>query len=231
MTEKNENILDGLNKRVDGDVLALNYAHAIAQIAQLSPEEKTRLLMDCAAVLRNERASKDERLRITAVRVLVALLPMSLEVITSLLNKFAGRHHYEVHYTLFCYLDWAQEMPYAASLTQSILPLVETYFLSVPRQTAHAVWMAADMMGEHWDVREAIPLLTGTALATRYAVGREGSILGLEKIVGRLAAGSSEEEKVLKTLREVSLSDRSGRVRKEAQSVLRERRNKSNESA
>ena len=86
-------------------------------------------------------------------------------------------------------------------------------------------------MGEHWDAREAIPLLTGTALAARYAVGREGSILGLEKVMGRLAAGSSEEKKVLKTLREVSLSDRSGRVRKEAQSVLRERRNKSNGSA
>ena len=231
MIDEYVNALALLNAQAGGGILAQNYSHVLDEIAQLDVEAKTRLLTACSTVLNEERVGQDTQGRITGVRVLVALLPLSLETISSLLSRFAARHDYETHFTLFCYLDWSQQRPETPPPAQSILPLVETYFLTVPRQTARAVWMAADMMGEHWDEHEAIPLLTRTVLAARYAVGREGSLLGLEKVLARLPVGSREEAELLKTLRSVSLSDRSRRVREEAREVLRERWKKSNQNS
>jgi len=231
MTDDYANAVALLNAQVGGDTLAQNYAHVLDEIAELDPGDKLRLLASCDTVLNDERVGQDTSTRITAVRILVALLPLSLEAITDLLSRFAGRRDYETHHTLFCYLEWVQEMPKAAILTQSILPLVEAYFLNVPRQTARAVWMAADMMGEHWNEQTAVPLLTKTVKAARYAAGRQGSLLGLEKALARLTAGSNAEAELLKTLRGVSLSDRSGRVRAEAREVLRGWRKKNHRIA
>ena len=220
MTEANDSILADLNRRVGGDILVLNYAHVIAQIARLNPEEKTHLLAYCVAALRDERARKDERLRITTVRAVVALLPLSLEMVADLLVNFSSKHDYEIHFTLFCYLDWTQEMPDALPLTKSVLPLVENYLLQVPRETARAAWMAVDMLGDHWDTTEALPVLINVARNARHSVGREGGILGLEKALERLTVENSASHDVLEVLQGVSFTDRSRRVREEAQSVI-----------
>jgi hypothetical protein len=148
-----------LNGEIGGDILQFDYSKVIVMISELDSEEKETILAACVNALEGEQSNKNEQVRVAAVRTVVALLPLSLETIASLLHRRQNRHHYEVHFTLFCCLDWTQEMPDAALLTKDVLPLVEKYLMTVPRPTALAGWMAGDMLGGHWNEQEAIPLL------------------------------------------------------------------------
>ncbi len=93
--------------------------------------------------------------------------------------------------------------------------------MAVPRETARAAWMAADMLGEHWDGEEAMPLLIRTAQGARYRVGRELSIMGLDNILDKLPAEGDAHKNILKTLRKISRSDRSASVRADAKDILK----------
>lgn len=216
-----------LNAEVGADILKADYANVIAAVNQLAVEQKVAILAVCVSALSGPQPSNNEAVRIAAVRVLVALLPLSLAAIADLLSRCQNKHHYEVHFTLFCYLDSAQEMPDASSLTKDVLLLVENYLMTVPRKTALAAWMAGDMLGEHWNEQEAAPLLMRTAQGAKYSVGRELSVLGLGDMLGRLPVGSAFHKDILKTVRKVSSSDPSRYVREDAKMLLKQWRKSS----
>ena len=211
-----------LNAEVGADILKADYANVIAAVNQLAVEQKVAILAVCVSALSGPQPSNNEAVRIAAVRVLVALLPTSLAAIADLLSRCQNKHHYEVHFTLFCYLDWAQEMPDAFSLTEDVLLLVENYLMTVPRKTARAAWMAGDMLGEHWNEQEAVPLLMKTAQGAKYSVGRLQSVFGLAHMLDRLPVESDTHKSILKALRKISSSDPSKDVRKNAKGELRD---------
>jgi len=211
-----------LNAEVGEDILKADYANVIAAVNQLAVEQKVAILAVCVSALSGPQPSNNEAVRIAAVRVLVALLPTSLAAIADLLSRCQNKHHYEVHFTLFCYLDWAQEMPDAFSLTEDVLLLVENYLMTVPRKTARAAWMAGDMLGEHWNEQEAVPLLMKTAQGAKYSVGRLQSVFGLAHMLDRLPVESDTHKSILKALRKISSSDPSKDVRKNAKGELRD---------
>ena len=211
-----------LNAEVGADILKADYANVIAAVNQLAVEQKVAILAVCVSALSGPQPSNNEAVRIAAVRVLVALLPLSLAAIADLLSRCQNKHHYEVHFTLFCYLDWAQEMPDAFSLTEDVLLLVENYLMTVPRKTARAAWMAGDMLGEHWNEQEAVPLLMKTAQGAKYSVGRLQSVFGLAHMLDRLPVESDTHKSILKALRKISSSDPSKDVRKNAKGELRD---------
>ena len=220
-TEESSKTIAFLNDKMGEDILQANYSKVITKFSQLDIEQKKATLAVCISALSGEQSKRNKHIRIAAVRVIVALLPMSLGAVTSLLSRFLNKHHYEVHFTLFCYLDWAQEMPDASALTKDVLRLMENYLLKVPRKTALAAWMAADMLGEHWNEQEAAPLLIKTAQTAKYSVGRQFSIMGLEGILGRLPRESGTHRNILKIVRKISLPDHSEYVKKDAKAVLK----------
>lgn len=128
------------------ELLQTEYSEVIAKSSGLAVEEKHAVIAACVLALNGEQTKKNEQARVAAVRAIVALLPLSLGTVAGLLNKRQNRHHYEVHFTLFCYLDWSQEMPAASSMTKDILQMVQNYIMAVPRTTARAAWMAGDML-------------------------------------------------------------------------------------
>ena len=216
-----------LNGEIGADILGSEYSRVMTKINQLDVEQKESVLATCIPVLNGVQSRKNDAVRIVAVRVIVALLPLSLAAIADLLSRCQNKHHYEVHFTLFCYLDSAQEMPDASSLTKDVLLLVENYLMTVPRKTALAAWMAGDMLGEHWNEQEAAPLLMRTAQGAKYSVGRELSVLGLGDMLGRLPVGSAFHKDILKTVRKVSSSDPSRYVREDAKMLLKQWRKSS----
>ena len=208
-----------IQKEAD-EILQQEYSAVIARISGLADEQKHTALAACVAALDGEQTTKNMSLRIAAGRVIVALLPLSFGAIAELLTRRQNRHHYEVHFTLFCYLDWSQEMPAAASVAKDVLLLVKNYLMTVLRPTARAAWMAGDMLGDHWNTAGAMPLLIQTAQTARYSVGRQAGLLGLEKILERLSASEAAYADALALIAEVSLSDRSRYVREDANAVL-----------
>ena len=211
-----------LNAEVGADILKADYANVIAAVNQLAAEQKVAILAVCVSALSGPQPSNNEAVRITAVRGIVALLPTSLAAIADLLSRCQNKHHYEVHFTLFCYLDSAQEMPDASSLTKDVLLLVENYLMTVPRKTALAAWMAGDMLGDHWNAQQALPLLMKTAQGAKYSVGRVQSVLGLGRILDRILVENDAHKNILKMLRKISSSDPSKYVRENAKEMLRD---------
>lgn len=213
------NISTTIDEIVGMDILRADYENVLVVVATLDDGKKARLLEISRSALAGIQSSKEQDLRISAVRAIVALLPLSLDYITELLRKVSGKQDYETHYTLFCYLDWTQRMPEAASLKRRVLPLLEGYLMLVPRATARAAWMASDLLGCHWDVAEALPILLRTAQQAGHAAGREAAVLGLEKVLAGLPAQSPCLEEILNILWKVSLHDRVPAIRREAETI------------
>ena len=211
-----------LSARLGSQLVRAVRQGCVTSVNQLDVEQKESVLATCIPVLNGVQSRKNDAVRIVVVRVIVALLPTSLAAIADLLSRYQNKHHYEVHFTLFCYLDWAQEMPDAFSLTEDVLLLVENYLMTVPRKTARAAWMAGDMLGEHWNEQEAVPLLMKTAQGAKYSVGRLQSVFGLAHMLDRLPVKSDTHKSILKALRKISSSDPSKDVRKNAKGELRD---------
>lgn len=212
-----------LQKEVD-NILQSEYSAVITKLSGLADEEKYTILAACIIALNGEQTKKNGRLRIAAVRAIVALLPLSLGAIAELLTRRQNKHHYEVHFTLFCYLDWSQEMPVASSVTKEILFLAENYLMTVPHPTARAGWMAGHMLGENWNQQEALPVLARAAQYAKYAEGRQSSLAGLETMLERLSVNDKAQIDMRKTLKKLSLTDRSGSVKEAAKALLKRRR-------
>lgn len=208
-----------IDEIVGMDILRTDYEDVLLAVAALDDGDKARLFEVSRSALAGIKSNRERDLRVSAVRAIVALLPLSLDSITELLRNFSGTQDYETHYTLFCYLNWTQRVPEAASLKRSVLPLLEGYLMRVPRETARAAWMASDLLGCHWDATEALPILLRTARQAGHAAGREAAVLGLEKVLAGLPAQSSHLGGILDVLWQVSLYDRVPAVRREAETI------------
>jgi len=208
-----------IDEIVGMDILRTDYEDVLLAVAALDDGDKARLFEVSRAALADIQSNRERDLRVSAVRAIVALLPLSLDSITELLRNFAGKQDYETHYTLFCYLDWTQQMPEAASLKRCVLPLLEGYLMLVSRETARAAWMASDLLGCHWDATEALPILLRTARQARHATGRKASVFGLEDVLAALPSQSPHREEIFNVLRQVSLHDRAPAVRREVETI------------
>lgn len=218
--EKDNSVIASLCEKIDADILAADYSDVVEKMGQLSVKAKEDMLALCITALEGRQSKKSRQARIAAVRAIVALLPLSLGAITSLLSQCQSKYQYEVHYTLFCYLDWAQEIPANSAVAREVLLVVEKYLMTVPCTTARAAWMAGDMLGGHWNEQESMPVLIKAAQTARYSAGRQSGLLGLEKMLGRLSGNETARADMLEAIAKVSLSDRSKSLKREATALL-----------
>lgn len=212
--------LTHLDTMLGVDVYGGDYGQVLRRVQNLNREERDELRRLCETTLEDARLGGQESIRIPAVRLLVALLPDTLGLLSEWLQRRTNAYCYEVHFTLFCYLDWVSEMPAADTLTQEILARIENYLMTVKSRTASAAWMAGDLLGDHWNVEQALPTLLRTATAARYVAGRYGSLVGLETMLARTETADSARQQIRKRLRSIRKSDRSEYIRWYARSVL-----------
>ena len=108
----------------------------------------------------------------------------------------------------------------AQSFAKEIPRLVESYLRDVPRETGFAAWKAGDLLGDHWRLDEAVPVLIRAAQSARFVAGRAGALHGLAHALGRKPDVAPYAKSIRKLLSAVAKSDRSKGIRGSAQWIL-----------
>lgn len=85
---------------------------------------------------------------------------------------------------------------------------------------AHASWMAADLLGDHWSTTESVPLLLAVAKSARPSVVRADAVGGLAKAHPRSSV--KDRMRISHMLEQIAKMDRSRAVRAAASEHLRE---------
>lgn len=195
-----------------------SFENIAARVRQLNEDDRGRLLLLCEDTLNKENLRRDDHARISTVKVVVALVPDSVSIIRKWLARNSGAYVYEVHFTLFCFLDNVPTMPNTREFTAEIPILLEEYLRQIMSESAQAAWMAGDLLGDHWRIAEALPILIRVAKEARFAVGRNAAIHGLAHILTRLK--KADKRPIITLLNEIVNHDASHKVRGQAKMVL-----------
>ena len=185
------------------------------RLVGMSANERRAMARACMQAIKMSRVTRDEGTRVFLAKLLVSLLPHALPQLAQLLQVKARRPLAEVQFSLFCFLDGGGP---DTRTSRNVLRLVEHYLTSVSRDTAQAAWMAGDLLGDHWDLKESLPVLTAVVLEARHSAGRMAAIHGLSHALDQ--GKKREQWRVVDVLRRVASKDPSRKVRGYAQSVL-----------
>lgn len=188
-----------------------------ADVATLSRAGRRRLLRACENDLRNDRKAASEEVRVHAAKILVALLPESLDAIESLIALRSSRWRYEVHFSLFLFIGDVRHL-FGASIDRQLVDLLSRYLMTVQASTALASWKAADTIVFCWPPRESLPRLEVAATEARCVAGRLAALSALEELLK--AQGEATRSRIEPVIRSICLRDRSARVRRLARFAL-----------
>jgi hypothetical protein len=217
------------------DIHEKDFDELVESARNLTEDESLRLLEAYRTADRKELGrdgDESQQARVYLIRLLVALFPRSQSVIEFLLSQFRNPEDYNIHFTLFCYMD---EVPYfgTASDSTEVLRIMENYLMTVPADTGHASWMAGDMLSDHWKAEESLPVLLRVSRKARFISGRSTGLGGLDLQLGgrwydrestlpRESKLSAEEEiTARRVLRAIVRKERNPGIRSEAERLLK----------
>src|ERR1043166_648831 len=117
---KRKTVHENLRELENQAARLLNVDPNTASIASLSemfgrldPTSRKSLIAMTSSALQNERVRKEERFRVLAVRLIVAFVPDTSDSVRRLLQDARDRSSYELHFSIFCFLDDLQHIPRA----------------------------------------------------------------------------------------------------------------------
>jgi hypothetical protein len=188
---------------------------------ELDGTSKKKLLNRCGRMLsHNDFASvKNEAARVAIIKLVIAAFPDSSELINNLLRRHYVGRQYEVLFTLFCFSDRLLSFKNSQEICNQLLSFVRDFLLNVKNNTCHAAWMAGDLLGAHWRLQRALPVLFEAATHARYAAGREAAVDGLAKAFER-TNDSGRRKQIVQFIQDIHTTDRSHIVRLSAQLIL-----------
>ena len=198
-------------------------ARDVAELAAfckgLAPVVRRRLVWECRRHLLQLTLAKDASRRVLIVKLLMALLPDSKATIKEWILEPPVSRPYEVQFTLFCYLDQAVTFAGGRHFAREVPKTLRTYLLDTRSSAGRAAWMAADLLGAHWELFAAMRVLIDVARRARHSAARIAAIHGIAELMERKTARSvAELHELLLTL---SRDDRSKQVRAAARVALR----------
>ena len=184
---------------------------------------RQRLVEMLAGSLEDAGALATEPSRVLQARLLVALLPASITIVERLLSKVEpDSTTAELQFSLLVALEDLPDMHEGSTLVERVAPSIEGYLLQVREDSAQAAWMAGDLLGDHWPLEIALPVLLGVSRTATHVAGREGAIHGLSHVLKRV--DKREQWEIVQTIRQIAERDRSNQVRRYANSVMTELR-------
>lgn len=211
--------LDRIEAMLSLDPYLTPFEKIAAQAQYLSQNERRQLLSLCIRILEISELRKIEKTRLGAVKVIVALLPDSTRVIRNWIQRKTNKQIYEVHFSLFCFLDHVADLPNARAFADEVPLLIGEYLQHVEVDSARAAWMAGDLLGDHLEVAKTLPILLRVAKGARFSAGRKGTLHGLEHALAKVE--NSTKKSILTLVHELSEVDRSIKVREYAKLMLR----------
>ena len=199
------------------DPYAVDVAHTANALAPLGRDGRKTLLAAALRLLEDGESWKQEILRVSAVKVLISLIPESWDVVRRLLSEKNRSGAYEIQFTLFCFLDAVRQWPLAQHVAREVPRLVGEYLKGIRSEAGMAAWMAGELLGEHWDDEESLQCLIEAARRGRFVAGRKGAVHGLGHRIAN--ASGSTRKRLESVLKHVETTDRSEAVRKYTKSV------------
>ena len=180
-------------------------------IVRLPKAERIKLLAQIKKLLKSPQMRHSEEQRISAATMLISLLPDSEKTIVRLLKAKGDLWDYELHFSIFCFLDFVWLSQARADFAVQVPQLVEEYLSNLKVEKASAGWMAAHLMEDHWDKKQGLECLRRVVSNGRYASGRGKA---LNEIFTRLetSKGMSQLE-IFKFLQQASVTDPSPKLR------------------
>jgi len=185
---------------------------------RLNNSTRLRLLSICKESLQFQEIRRYEPLRIALIKTLIALVPDSNIIIESLINKKSDQYFYEVHFSLFCFLDQLHQLKGGKKLASKIPFLIEQYLFNVKSNAGNAAWMAGDLLGDHWPLEESLPVLLKSAKNSRFIAGRSSALHGIEEALRKIE--TSKKKKILMLLKEIYKTDRSSKIKTYSKIIL-----------
>ena len=203
---------------IDGDP-RIPTVREISELLKEQPRDQVEVLLSflSRAFVAPSWLKKDDD-RIASVKLTLALLPQTEQTVESSLRRFRAKADYELHFTLFCFLDEVPGVQGGSSFSTRIPVLVEEYLMQVPKSTALAAWMAGDLLGDHWDLRQGCNVLRRVVREARYVAGRGAAAHGLGKAAAR--SKGHHRRDIISLLRDVGKRDLSSSVRASATVAL-----------
>jgi hypothetical protein len=166
-------------------------------------------------VLRTKQLKSNEPLRNGAIRLIVALLPMTFPALKELLSDSSSPLWYEVHFTAFCSLD---RDDLTETDQQRVLALVEHYLMNVKTESGYAAWIAGDLLGDEWNTPETVQILETLLFSAKHVAGRKAALHGMQHAIKK--ARPSEVKRLFSLIRTASSADPSAEVREHASLTL-----------
>jgi hypothetical protein len=182
-----------------------------------SPAQRSRAFELGEGLLRDRTARGDERRRIVAAKMLVALLPDSMPSIRALLRAFDDADAYEVHFSVLCFLTEAEEFLRDREIAD-VLEVFREYLMSASSNRALSAWMAGHALGGHFEAKHTAPILLEAARTARFAAGRGAAVKGLGEHLDE--APPDLHEAIVRELRSRARTDRSESVKAAARNAL-----------
>jgi hypothetical protein len=190
----------------------------VARVSRLGPSVRRGLLALCSRTLNSPRLRSNQALRVSTVKVLIALLPSSRKIVESWVVKPLARGVCEVQFTLFCFLDDVQYDPRLRQFAAQVPSMIGEYLMRADSDCGSAAWMAGDLLGDHWRPSASVPILLRVARESRHAVGRSAAVHGLGKCLSRVRA--RRQTQLQNCLEEIAKTDRSTSVKAAARVAL-----------
>jgi len=179
------------------------------------PEARAEYLRKLREIFDSVKASRED-LRISAVKVAIALLPDSGVLVEELMMRFERPGDSQIHFSFLCYLDETYNID--RGFAERVPAVVRDFLMRVKAVPSEAAWMAGDFLGIHVPPDQGIPALQDVASRGSTATGREAAIVGLGRAMQRLK--QDKREPIEAFLRQLSETDRSKSVRQTAEMVL-----------
>lgn len=183
---RGRSVAGALSSLLGIDAYRAEFKEVGRRICALSRMERRHLLRACQSSFDSTSSRSNEATRVATAKIAVALIPDSMPLIRSWLKRRGRDDVYEVHFSLFCFLDQVNHANVNEHVRREVLGLLKEYLFNTKSDTASATWMAGHMLGDHWEVREALPILLDAVVNARYAAGRRGAAQGLQDLAERL---------------------------------------------
>jgi hypothetical protein len=168
------------------DSYTAEFSDIAERVRRLSAVGREDMLAVCELGFSDRLGIRDEPVRVSVCKVTVALLPQSMQLVSRLLGLQRDAWDYEVHFSLFCWLDETQAFPERYDCREEVLVLLRGYLRRATCDERDAAWMAVDLLSEHWEVHGALSTLSEVAKEGNADCVRLEALSGLETLRARM---------------------------------------------
>jgi hypothetical protein len=165
----------------------------------------------------NYDETKEENVRIGIVKLLISLIPESFLLIKKALSLKRNKDDYELHFTIFCYLDDAL-ITNNNSMIEELTALLIDYLAKIKVRTARASWMAGHLLGDHWPAEKSLQALLKLATNAKSRISRESAIYGLRDLYQRV--NRIHKSQIKSQIEKMGKNDRSKNIRSLSKVIL-----------